>query len=190
MKLRLMRIYHNMKQRCNNPNNTVFSRYGGRGIRVCDLWECSYNEFAAWALLNGYRDDLTLDRIDNDGNYCPENCKWVTRKEQANNRHDNVFVEWNGQRKTITAWAESLGFSDRTLWSRIQSGWSVERAFTEPAHSDCKSRFLTYNGETKTMSEFAKERNMSLNTLSRRINTLGWPIERALNTPVKKRALT
>ena len=94
---RIYRIWKNMKKRCYNQNNKDFKYYGARGIKVCDPWRNNFGEFHRWAIKNGYNDNLSLDRIDNDGNYEPENCRWTTMKEQAKHRRPCGSVMRNGQ---------------------------------------------------------------------------------------------
>lgn len=128
--------WRNMISRCCNPKNTMAHRYSKRGITICEDWRRDFSAFAAWALQNGYEEGLTLDRIDVDGNYCPENCRWITRDEQYLNRSDNHFIEAFGERKTIKEWADSSGIKYDTIERRINAyGWSPERAVTEkPVH--------------------------------------------------------
>lgn len=121
-KTRIYRIWNGMKCRCYNPNSKWYSGYGGRGITVCDEWRNSFETFYEWAMANGYADHLTIDRIDNNGNYCPKNCRWATAKEQGNNRNDCVFVEINGETKTLTQWATESGVKRGTIYSRYHRG--------------------------------------------------------------------
>lgn len=132
---RLYQIWSGMKGRCNNPKNREYTDYGGRGIKICNEWnENSYN-FYTWAIANGYRDDLTLDRIDVNGNYEPSNCRWATWKEQANNRRNNNLIEYNGEKHNLQEWIEILpiNISHSVLWGRIYKyNWDIEKAFTTP----------------------------------------------------------
>ena len=116
---RLYIIWANMKARCYNPNSDRYNVYGARGIKVCDEWKNSYAAFQKWALDNGYDDKLTIDRIDVDGNYEPLNCKWSTTLEQANNKTDNVFVEYNGETHTISEWSRITGIKYSTLYNKL-----------------------------------------------------------------------
>lgn len=121
--------WHMMKQRCFNPNYNQYADYGGRGITVCDRWLAFENFLADM----GVRPDgLTLDREDNNGNYEPDNCRWATRKEQQSNNRNVHWIELNGERKTLSQWAESLGIKPHTLSNRFKSGWPEERALTTP----------------------------------------------------------
>lgn len=129
---RLYTVWSNMKQRCCNPARPDYPTYGGRGITVCPEWVDSFPAFMAWALANGYQDHLTLDRIDTDGPYSPGNCRWATRKAQANNRRTNRLLTLDGKTQSMKQWAEELGMGADTLWRRLHKGWSVERALTEP----------------------------------------------------------
>lgn len=129
---RLYHIWKNMRQRCGNPHKPDYLYYGGRGIIVDERWE-DYSSFEKWAVENGYRDDLTIDRINVNGNYCPENCRWVSMTEQARNMSKNRIITYNGESHCLAEWAEILGISAKVLGQRVNRyGWSVERAFTTP----------------------------------------------------------
>ena len=123
-------IWKNMKARCENPKRPDYPLYGGRGVTICKEWSDDYIAFRSWAEANGYDDSLTLDRIDVNGNYQPDNCRWVTQKEQCNNTRCNIFLEYDGQTHTVKQWSELLGIKYGTLISRIHRGWSAERALT------------------------------------------------------------
>lgn len=130
---RLYGIWSDMRLRCYDEKNIAYHRYGGRGITICDEWKNDVKAFYDWATANGYNDSLTIDRIDNDGNYCPENCRWATVKEQASNRRSNILVTHNGKTQTMKKWANEVGTPCKVVWARMQKlGWSAERALTEP----------------------------------------------------------
>lgn len=128
---RLHNIWGCMVQRCYNNKTPCYNLYGGRGITICDEWRNEFKSFYDWSISNGYADNLTIDRIDVNGNYSPDNCRWVTMKEQSNNRSTNRFLEYNGERHTISEWGELLGIDSETLSSRLRRGWSVEKTLTE-----------------------------------------------------------
>ena len=125
-KERLYGIYNNMKTRCYTKTDSHYERWGGRGIKMCDEWLNSYEAFKEWAINNGYKEDLTIERIDNDGNYCPENCKWISHKEQARNKRNNHFLTYNGERKCLGEWCEIYNIPRTTLWNRVARGWTPE----------------------------------------------------------------
>ena len=129
---RLHTIWSNMKTRCDNPNVRAYQYYGGRGIKYCEQWE-KWLPFKEWALSHGYREDLTIDRIDVNGDYCPENCHWVTKEEQMNNKRNNRIVEYNGESKTVAQWAKTLGIDNRAMWDRLfKQNMPKEKALTMP----------------------------------------------------------
>lgn len=126
-------VWKNMRNRCSNPQNRKYRIYGARGISVCDEWEESFSAFYEWAMSHGYKEGLTIDRIDNDGNYSPENCRWVTNKEQQNNKRNNNFLTINGATKTLKEWSEEIGINYSTLRNRIYiSNWPIEKALSVP----------------------------------------------------------
>ena len=127
---RLHNIWGQMKGRCENPKNHAFEHYGARGIAVCDEWK-EYANFRDWAMLNGYRESLSIDRIDNDKGYSPDNCRWTTMKKQSNNRRSNHTISFNGETHTLEEWASIKGLKYGTLSSRINRyHWSIEKALT------------------------------------------------------------
>lgn len=109
-----------------------FKDYGGRGIMVCEEWLHDFQAFYDWAMASGYEEGLTLDRIDNNKGYSPDNCRWVTIKEQSNNRRSNTHLVFRGERKTVSQWADDTGISKETLYKRLSFGWDVEKALTTP----------------------------------------------------------
>lgn len=134
-KTRIYRTYAHMKDRCFNKNDKAYKHYGGRGITICPEWlgEHGFIRFYNWAIENGYNDNLTIERKDVNGNYCPENCCWIPFKRQMANRTNQNTIEYNGETRYLTEWANILGISQDTLWKRIfQSGWSVDKAFKTP----------------------------------------------------------
>lgn len=127
---RLHNIWSGMRARCYNPNEPRFELYGARGITICDEWRNDYVAFRRWALENGYKDSLTIDRVDNDGPYAPWNCQWTTQKAQSNNTRRNHIVSAFGRTQTIAQWSEETGIAQATIRRRLKLGWSAEDALS------------------------------------------------------------
>lgn len=128
-KTRLYSIWCAMRERCKNPNNKRFERYGGRGITVCEEWNNDFAAFRDWALGNGYAEGLTIDRIDNDGRYEPNNCRWVDRKTQNRNYSRNHFVTYLGRTQCVADWADEFGINRTTVLFRLKTGKPLEEVF-------------------------------------------------------------
>lgn len=130
---RLYNIWQAIIQRTTNPNNYEYGEYGGRGIGICNEWRNSFNSFMQWSYENGYADNLTIDRKNNNKGYQPDNCRWVSNKENCRNKRNNHCLTYNGQAKTITEWAEITGLSKEVIRYRItKMGWSAEKALATP----------------------------------------------------------
>lgn len=130
---RLYDIWKHMRSRCHRPSDPKYYRYGERGITICSEWD-DFSNFRDWALQNGYSDKLSIDRIDNDGNYEPSNCKWSTNKEQANNRGyrcDTPLITWGGETHSLVEWSKLLNIKYKTLAERYRRGWKVPKLFEE-----------------------------------------------------------
>ena len=178
---RLYHIWVGIKYRCNNKKAKCYSDYGGRGIKICKEWQDDYCRFKNWALNNGYKEELSIDRIDNNGNYEPNNCRWVTAKIQANNKRNNVVLEYNGFKLTIAEIAEKYNISSETIRYRYKIGWSLDKIINTPVVGKTN---MVYNGKELTLMDIANKCNMSLRTVASRYYK-GWNAERIINTPVK-----
>lgn len=132
---RICNIWGGIKDRCSNPLNDRYSDYGGRGIKICDEWSNSLEDFVKWALKNGYQDGLTIDRIDVNGNYEPDNCRWATAHEQANNTRKNVFITYNGETHSISEWSVITGINRSTLNYRYKHYKNIEDVFEKPLNA-------------------------------------------------------
>lgn len=141
---RIYKIWVGMKSRCYCKKGGSYKHYGAKGIKVCDEWKTSFDNFLEWSKKNGYADNLTIDRIDSQGNYEPSNCRWVSNLEQQNNKCNNRYITYKGITKTATQWSREKGFRDGVLISRLKAGWSIDKALNTPINIK-KSRYRNEN---------------------------------------------
>lgn len=172
---RLYSIYNGIKKRCYNKNEPRHKDYGQRGIEMCDTWLNSvdgFDNFVEWSLSNNYNENATIDRINVNGNYEPENCRWVSMTEQSLNKRDTLWVIYKGERVQLRVICDRLGVSYDTVHNRIYSlNWSVEKAIDTPSQ------------QTDSLRGKCKAKGISYSTVRDRIYKLGWSEERALSTP-------
>jgi hypothetical protein len=185
---RLYSIWKGMKTRCVNKNDSGFHNYGGKGISVCDEWQ-TFPPFRKWAFDNGYSDDLEIDRIDNSGDYTPENCRWVTRKVNARNRSTNASITAFGETKLVCEWLEdSRCVVPRTtlMFRLIKLKMSPEEALTKKARA--KGVLFFAFGEGKILDDWSRDERcqVSRTQLYRRVNS-GMLLELALTKPSRSR---
>jgi hypothetical protein len=169
---RIYRVWLNMLGRCSNPNLPDWHNYGGRGITICDRWR-SFENFAL-DMHEGYGPELSIDRINVNGNYEPGNCRWATRSEQQRNQRVNRYLTYDGRTLLLVEWAEETGIRYSTLIRRADRGWPPERMLA-PAPTPLSRPPLTYNGRTMTAWQWAKESGISHWTICERLDK-GWPI--------------
>lgn len=140
-KTRLYRIWSHMKNRCQNPNNHAYSNYGGRGIEVCKEWSDSFVCFKEWADSHGYEEELTIERVDIDKGYCPDNCTWITKSKQAQNRRRCIFVTIDGKTLNLQQWCNELGIDYKLVHNRIHKlGWEPVKALTTPVDKSKRNK--------------------------------------------------
>lgn len=174
-----------MIKRCYIEDNSGYKYYGAKGVKVCDEWKNSFDKFALWSIKNGFNKTLTLDRIDFNGDYCPENCRWATWKQQENNKSSNISIEYNGETLTIAQISEKYGINMHTLFDRIKyQGMDIKSAIETPVKSH-KSHVK--ENKTFNLSEMSKKAGINRNTVWRRIYELGWSLEDALSVPARKK---
>lgn len=125
---RLYKIYSSMRERCYRPQHMHYANYGGRGIEICPEWRGDFAAFREWAMSHGYADNLSIDRIDNDRGYSPDNCRWADAKTQCGNRRTCHMLTVDGQTHTLSEWARISGIKNSTIRERLKRGWSIERA--------------------------------------------------------------
>lgn len=128
----LIKTYYHMKDRCYSEKDKRFADWGGRGIKICDEWLNDRESFIQWSLANGYREGLSIDRIDNDGDYSPNNCRWVSLSEQNQNRRSSKYYTFNGETKNLQQWCDEYGISRSMVDKRLSLGWDFEKAITTP----------------------------------------------------------
>ena len=182
----LYNIWSGIKQRCHNPNQTGYEYYGGKGITYSKEWE-DFESFKEWALENGFKEGLTIDRIDVNGNYEPDNCRWVTWEIQGNNKTDNTRIKIGDENHTISEWGKITGTKKFNIGYRYRSGVHTdEEILTNEYLRDLRKKNISYNGESHSIREWAKIKGLTYSAINWRLKN-GWSVESALNTPIKKR---
>lgn len=126
-KEKLFGVWCGIRKRCLSPNSHNYNNYGKRGIYICDSWKDSYEAFREWAYMNGYKQGLSIDRIDNDSGYSPDNCRWTTPITQQNNRRSNINITYQSQTRTLSEWARLRNINYQTLYRRYKCGWSTPK---------------------------------------------------------------
>lgn len=184
-KKRLIIIRHSMYCRCYYPTTNGYERYGGRGIKMCDEWINNPQSFYNWAINNGYKEGLTIDRIDVNGNYEPSNCRWATKEVQDNNRRNNRKITYKGETKTLTQWCKEYNINIVTLSDRLKSGLSFEEALKKPVIKSGGKILYTLNGKTKLLSEWCKIYNINYHTAWGK-SKKGYSIEKILKLDKNK----
>lgn len=178
---RLYRIWYSMKSRCYKKSDWHFKYYGARGISVCKEW-MDFSDFKKWAEQSGYVEDLTIERIDVNGNYEPNNCKWLKQAEQTKNTRRNIIIKVDGEAMCLSDILRKIGMSRTTFYRRIKNV-SAEEAIKKSIR---KRPVYTYRGETGSLLFFANKYKVKHSALMDRVLAKRWNIQRAIETPVRK----
>lgn len=179
----LYKRWSGIKERCYSPNSTKYYRYGARGIKMCDEWKNDFIKFYDWSINNGFSENLTIDRIDVNGDYCPENCKWSNNIEQANNKTNSRFITYKGKTQTVAQWSRETGVAYDNIIARLRLGWDVDSIFTKPADN---KKYYDYNGEKLTLKDMARITGFSEVVIKTRLSKK-WDIEKIMTQEPKIR---
>lgn len=185
-KTRLYRTYYSMLARCYNPHHVSYDLYGGRGIGVCQEWRDSYDCFAEWSLANGHDPSLpgklnSIDRIDPDGDYSPENCRWITMTEQADNKQNSVTITYNGETHTISKWSHITGIDYYTLYNRYMTlHWSAEETLNTPTDAQCL-KYTASDGREYTIEQIAAHAGIPHWLAYARLTQTDWTVDEIMN---------
>ena len=173
-------VWKGIKARCCCKTNKYYKRYGLRGIKVCKEWSEDFFSFWKWAIENGYKQGLTIDRINNNGDYCPQNCRWADVYQQANNKRTNILITYKGKTKTLKEWCRTLSLNYSRTLNRIRIGWDEIDALTKPQQ---KNRIYTIEGISKTIKEWCVLYSIDSKTVNSRLRK-GWDIKKAITEPL------
>lgn len=183
---RLYSIWKGMRKRCQAEYRPEYSDYGGRGIKVCKEWNIDFMSFYDWSMKHGYSDSLSIDRINVNGDYCPENCRWVTDEVQANNKRSNIYVDYKGERITLKQACDKERQNYKDVLSRIKRyGWPIEKALytpIKPKGPAVKNSKVEINGITHTVNKWCEELGLKYSMIQKRVY-LGMTPKEALTKP-------
>lgn len=183
---RLYCIWAHMKSRCLDRDSDCYNHYGGRGITVCDEWKDSFSAFRSWAIDNGYKNGLTIERIDVNGNYQPNNCRWIPQSEQSKNTRRTIMLSYNGDTLCLKDMANKYGLNQATLRNRLNRGLTIQQAITmKPYQIGKNQRLITFRGVTLPLSKMARLYGLTPPTLCHRLK-IGWSVEKALTEKLRR----
>lgn len=171
-KSKIYMVWAGMKRRCYNPNQKSYPDYGGRGIKMCDDWKENFESFYKWSMENGYIEgEVEIDRIDVNGNYCPENCRWISKKKNMNNKRNNTIVKYRNKNYTLSELADKFDIKEGLIIERLQRGWDIEDAVLPTfAKGDGKFKplYTEVRGENLTLEEIALKYELNLGCVKSR----------------------
>lgn len=181
-KTRLYKTYYNIRDRCYNPKHRSYCYYGGRGIKMCDEWKNSFNSFEEWSLVNGYDPALpgalnSIDRIDPNGDYAPDNCRWITMREQAANKRNTIRITINGETHTLPEWAQITGVEYATLHRRFRYG---KRPAEDLLRRETSKLYVASDGKKYTTGQIAEIAGTTSQQVWYRLNIIGRSVDEVL----------